>query len=86
MECMWGGMGSDEWVSGRVLMSIIWVETCFFGIIEQAFNGKGILLNWLLRSIYKKWDFSRENFSGNQTWDRFPVELSISDTSQKNGV
>ena len=58
----------------------------FFGNMEQAFNGKGILLNWLLRSIYKKWDFSRENFSGNQTWDRFPVELSISDTSQKNGV
>ena len=58
----------------------------FFGIIEQVFNGKGILLNWLLRSIYKKWDFSREKFSGNLTWNRFPLALSISDPSQKSGI
>ena len=58
----------------------------FFGNLEQAFNGKGILLNWLLRSIYKKWDFSREKSSGNQTWNRFPLALSISDPSQKSDV
>ena len=62
------------------------VSNLFFGNMEQAFNGKGILLNWLLRSIYKKWDFSREKFSGNQTWNRFPVALFISDHSQKNGI
>ena len=58
----------------------------FFCNMKQAFNGKGILLNWLLRSIYKKWDFSREKFSGNLTWNRFPVGLSISDPSQKSDV
>jgi len=58
----------------------------FFGNMKQGINGNGILLNWLLRSIYKKWDFSREKFSGNQTWDCFPQALSISDPSQKSGI
>ena len=58
----------------------------YFCNIKQAFNGNGILLYWLLRSINKKWNFSREKFSGNQTWNRFPVALSISDPTQKNDM
>ena len=44
MEYMWGGIGSDVGVSELVLMSIIWVEICFFGNMGKAFNGNGILL------------------------------------------
>ena len=31
-------------------------------------------------------EIGREKFSGNQTWNRFPEELSISDPSQESGV
>jgi len=44
MEYMWSGIGSDVGVSELVLMSIIWVEICFFGNMGKAFNGNGILL------------------------------------------
>ena len=57
-----------------------------FGNMKQGINGNGILLNWLLRSIYKKWDLGREKFSGNLTWNRFPLALSIWNPSQKSGV
>ena len=40
MECMWGGMGSDEWVSELVLMSIIWIETCFLASLSKHLMGK----------------------------------------------
>ena len=40
MECMWGGIGSDEWVSELVLMSIIWIETCFLTSLSKHLMGK----------------------------------------------
>ena len=77
MEYMWSGIGSDVGVSELVLMSIIWVEIYFFGNMGKAFNGKGILLKWLLWSIYKKWNFDREKFFGNLTWDSFVGDCKI---------
>ena len=43
----WGGVRVGSYVNHMD-------RNLFFGIIEQAFNGKGILLNGLLRSIYKQ--------------------------------
>ena len=75
----WGGVRVGSYVNhmGRNL---------FFGNMKQGINGNGILLNWLLRSIYMKWDFSREKFSGNLTWNRFPLALSIWNPSQESDV
>ena len=50
---MWGGIGSDVGVSELVLMSIIWRY-----FLQMAFlNSQRILLNGLLRSIYKQREF-----------------------------
>ena len=40
MEYMWGGMGSDEWVSELVLMSIIWLEICVMASLSKFLMGK----------------------------------------------
>ena len=40
MECMWGGIGSDVGVSELVLMSIIWIETCFLASLSKHLMGK----------------------------------------------
>ena len=40
MECMWGGIGSDEGVSELVLMSIILIETCFLASLSKYLMGK----------------------------------------------
>ena len=40
MEYMWDGMGSDVGVSELVLMSIIWIETCFLALLSKHLMGK----------------------------------------------
>ena len=40
MEYMWGGIGSVEWVSELVLMSIIWIEICVMASLSKYLMGK----------------------------------------------
>ncbi len=40
MEYMCSGIGSDVGVSELVLMSIIWIETCFLTSLSKHLMGK----------------------------------------------
>ena len=65
MEYMWGGIGSDEWVSELVLMSTIWRY-----FLQMAFfNSQRILLIDYYEVFISKENLSGEKFFEKLTWD-----------------